>query len=402
VTRRLLLLTPAELTRDPRARRQAHAALRRGWTVVGLCGQFPADEPAELEGVDVRRLPHRGRGSTFRRAAAGLTAGSDASAPSPFARELRGAYQLLRLWRQTRRLSGAARSLERVDIVHANDLDTLPAATMIARRHRARLVYDAHELYTAVEPDPPRLHRLVIGLVERTLARRADAVVTVSEPIADELVRRLGLRRSPVVVLNCPERWEGPVAGAPTGRLRAIYQAGANPARPLEDVLAAASDVEDVELTLRVAGIDDQSLRDEVARRGLADRVHVAPTVQPDRLVEALAPFHVGLVIDRPVSRNNELGFPNKLFEYLMAGLAVAVPRLPTMQAFVEREQVGVSFEPGRPGELAAALNTLASDRPLLERLRRRSRELALERYNAEAQSTALDEAWGVQGTTDS
>ena len=63
---------------------------------------------------------------------------------------------------------------------------------MRARRARARLVYDAHELYASFEADPPRLYRAAMLALERALARRADAVVTVSDPIADELVRTLG------------------------------------------------------------------------------------------------------------------------------------------------------------------------------------------------------------------
>jgi glycosyltransferase involved in cell wall biosynthesis len=123
--------------------------------------------------------------------------------------------------------------------------------------------------------------------------------------------------------------------------------------------------------------------------------VLVSEPVPPDRLVEELVRFDVGLVIDRPVSRNNELGFPNKLFEYLMAGLAVAVPRLPAMGPFVEEEGVGVTFAPGDPAALAAALNALAADPERLAALRARGRALAVTTYNAEAQAEALVEAWG-------
>ena len=107
-------------------------------------------------------------------------------------------------------------------------------------------------------------------------------------------------------------------------------------------------------ITLRVTRVDLDELRSEVARRGLDDRVTVADPVSPEHLVQALAAFDVGIVIDRPVALNNALGFPNKLFEYLMAGLAVVVPNLRTMGAFVEREGVGLVFEPGRPESLAA------------------------------------------------
>ena len=79
-----------------------------------------------------------------------------------------------------------------------------------------------------------------------------------------------------------------------------------------------------------------------------------------------------------------------------MAGLAVVVPRLPTMGPFVEREGIGLTYEPGRPEGLAAALRELAGDRRRLLTFRLRARELALDRYNAETQALALHEAWGA------
>jgi glycosyltransferase involved in cell wall biosynthesis len=78
----------------------------------------------------------------------------------------------------------------------------------------------------------------------------------------------------------------------------------------------------------------------------------------------------------------------------MMAGLAVVVPRLPGLAAIVEREGVGLTFEPRDAADLAAVLERLAADRELLGELRERARQLALERYNAEEQALALAAAW--------
>ena len=113
-------------------------------------------------------------------------------------------------------------------------------------------------------------------------------------------------------------------------------------------------------------------------------------------LVEAAAAFHVGLVINRPVTRNDELVLPNKLFEYLMAGLAVVVPRLPGLAPLVEGEGIGLTYEPGRPEKLGAALTELAQDDARLAEMRARARVFALDRFNAESQLCVLLEAWGA------
>jgi glycosyltransferase involved in cell wall biosynthesis len=265
----------------------------------------------------------------------------------------------------------------RAEIVHAHDFDTLLAAWLVARRNHSRLVYDAHELYSGFDPEPLRLWGTVVAILEGAHARRSDAVVTVSDSIAIELQRRYRLPARPLVVLNAPSRvdFETEVHDGP---LRAIYQAAAGPGRHLDDLLQ----VDGVELSARVLGATSAP-------------AHVAllDPVSPEDLVTSLQPFDVGLVIDRPETDNARLALPNKLFEYLMAGLAVVVPQVPAMAELVERERVGVVYEPGR---LAETLAALAADRTGVEEMRRRARRAALDRYNAEMQTLALHAAWGI------
>jgi glycosyltransferase involved in cell wall biosynthesis len=387
---RLLILTPAELSRDPRARRAALTAHGRGIDVVGLCGQVSGLAPLELEDVQIVRVGGERLAAGLRSAGLGGMAKNDAA----LVREARGLYRLGRLGRLTAGLVRAGRKLGRFDVVHANDFDTLPAAALLARRSGARLVYDAHELYTTQEPDPPRAHRRVSAVLEGSLARRADVVSTVSRPIADELRRRLRLEETPRVVLNCPPLVDGSVEPPAAGTaLAVVYQGAMGPGRPLEDFLVAAEHAPGARFTLRIASADPALLRQEVGRRGLAN-VEVVDPVAPDRLVEALVGFEVGLVINRPVTQNDELVLPNKLFEYLMAGLAVAAPRLPGLAPIVDGEGAGVTFDPGRPDLLGIALQELSEDAGRVLALRRSARRLAVERYNAEAQANALASLW--------
>jgi glycogen(starch) synthase len=383
---RLLLVTPAELTRDPRARRAAAAAKALGFGVVGLSGRISGEEPAPLEGVDVVRVGPRGQtNEQWTSGAAGRTS----AAPL---RELRGIYRLVRLIVRTRALVKGGTTIGRTDVVHANDLDTLPAAAKLARDLHSRLVYDAHELYTDFDPDPPRLANALLARLERRLARRADAVVTVSEPIADELRSRLGVE--PIVVLNAPELDpREPPEVEPGGPLRAVYQGAFGTGRPLEDLLEAVRLAPDVLLTLRV----NRAARERL-QRALPDdvrpRVDVREPVSPGDVISALHGHHVGVLFDRPVTRNAELSAPNKLFEYLMAGLAVVAPESPGLR-WVRDEQLGELFTAGSPVSFAATLQGLAANPAQVAKMRSNARRAAVERYNAESQRAALARAWG-------
>jgi glycosyltransferase involved in cell wall biosynthesis len=252
-------------------------------------------------------------------------------------------------------------------------------------------VYDAHELYTEFDPDPPRVARAVLGGAERALARRADAVVTVSDAIADELRQRFGV--DPFVVLNAPPLDEREPPEPPPGQVRAIYQGAFGTGRTLDDLLEALRSAPSVRLSLRVSRMPRHELSRELPG-DLADRIDTFDPVPPEEVVDGLYGHHVGILFDRPLTRNAELSSPNKLFEYLMAGLAVVAPRLPGLE-WVERERLGLLAETGSPAALGEALEQLAGDRALLDDLRTRARTAAVERYNASAQQGALIRAWG-------
>lgn len=387
---RLVLLTPAELTRDPRARRTAEAARAAGWDVTGVC-VAAGGAPTPLEGTDVIRVGGEELDGHLR--AAGLGAGRQ---DGRVVRELRGLYRMLRLVARTIAMTRAVDRLPGFDVVHANDLDTLPAAAIAARRRRARLVYDSHELYALQEVDPPKLQRAAMLALERALARRADTVITVSEPIAGELQTLLRLPHRPLVVLNTPSI-SGEVSSEEVGRpLRAIYQGAVGLSRSLDDLLDAARALRDVTLTLRISGIDTDSLRGEIDRRGLGGSVEVREPVDPGSLVEALVEFDVGIVATRPLTQNDRLAAPNKLFEYMMAGLAVVVPDASGSAEIVRRENVGTTFAAGSTSALGSTLNALAAEPERVAAWKARARAAARGRLNAEAQRPVLMEAWGA------
>lgn len=381
----LLLLTPAEFSRDVRAVRTARAAAERGYDVVAVCGQVSGETPVPVDGVRIVRVGRPARINP-------LWFGADVRRERRSLRELRALYRVARMLVRSVPLLRAARGVGRPAVVHAHDLDTLPAGFVVARRARARLVYDAHELYSEFDRPAPRLARRLILAIEGGLARRADAVVTVSEDLARELRARLGLRSEPLAVPNAPARSEH-VAGARNGPLRVVYQGGLGPGRTLEDLLAAAG-ADGTELTIRIRMADPEALRREIDRRALTGRVRVAEPVPPARALESLAEFDVGLIFDRPRTRNSELSAPNKFYEYLMAGLAVVAPELETLGPIVRNEGVGRTYDARSPEELPRALAELARDRPAVEEMKRRARGLALERLNAEVAADTLAAAW--------
>jgi glycosyltransferase involved in cell wall biosynthesis len=263
----------------------------------------------------------------------------------------------------------AARTLDHcaLDVVHAHDVLTLPAGVAIARRNRARLVYDAHELYSEVSTLSPR-ERRTWHRIERTLAPRADATVTVCESIAVELMHRYGLER-PLVVLNCPEAPAAPAVR--NGRLRShagvreseepvvLYHGGFAPNRGIETLIEAAGQLNRGHVVLMGWGRIETDLRDLIATRGVGERVRIVPPVDRTELLQLVADADVGVIPYKAVGLNNYYSAPNKLFELIAAGVPIAASRFPELERFVGGLGLGTLFDPDDPADVARAINEL-------------------------------------------
>jgi glycosyltransferase involved in cell wall biosynthesis len=266
-----------------------------------------------------------------------------------------------------------------------------------ARLCRARLVYDAHELFTEIGR-LPALVRRPLALVERALIRRVDAAITVNASIAGELARRYGVA-PPVVVMNCP-RTAGEFAPRGTGELRraaavpdgqplVLFQGMFMANRGLENLVRAWRDVPRGHLAFLGWGPLRPALAALAREAGVAGRVHLLEGVAPRDLLAWTADADVGVIPYRNVGLNNYLTSPNKLFEYLAAGVPVAASAFPELRRVIEGDACGRTFDPEDPLDIARALRALLDDPLALEAARAGARE-AGRRYTWENESRAL------------
>jgi glycosyltransferase involved in cell wall biosynthesis len=105
----------------------------------------------------------------------------------------------------------------------------------------------------------------------------------------------------------------------------------------------------------------------------------------------------VGLAPYLPVGLNNLLAAPNKLFEYLHAGLAVAGSDLVDIRRVVDEHRVGALFDAGDPASIATAVRSLVASPDELGAMRRRARQ-ASSRYTWDAQVGVLLDVYSRLG----
>lgn len=235
------------------------------------------------------------------------------------------------------------------DAYHAVDLDTLFAAWAASRKGRGMLVYESRELYTELEALSGR--NAVRGFwrwLERRLIGRAEKIITINNSIADELVRRYGIAR-PYIIRNTARRKTGIEPRnlrfqlqIPADHKIIVYQGVLRAGQGLPYLLEIMKRLSGVTLVLIGDGPLARDLRESSRRHSIDDRVKFTGKVPADELESYTIAGDAGALLMENVALNNWLALPQKLFQYLSAGLPQIVSRSPEIAAFVEEEETGI------------------------------------------------------------
>jgi glycosyltransferase involved in cell wall biosynthesis len=86
-------------------------------------------------------------------------------------------------------------------------------------------------------------------------------------------------------------------------------------------------------------------------------RVIFHPSFSPLEIVQEIANFDIGFFPLPPTSYNYIITLPNKLFEFIAAGLAVCIGPSPSMAEIVNQYHCGLVAPSFEPAVLARALN---------------------------------------------
>ncbi|MGH1419670.1 MAG: glycosyltransferase family 4 protein [Hyphomicrobiaceae bacterium] len=284
------------------------------------------------------------------------------------------------------------------DVVHAHDLYTLFAGWLIARNTKAKLIYDSHELEIGRNAAFSVWEQKVREWSERILIRKTDAVVTVSDSIADFLSERYKIDR-PIVVLNAPVIKDF-ISNADTVRRRiqlendtplVLYLGSLTFNRGLEQSLAAMEHSPDWHLVCvgpRVSTIETK-LMEQALRLGVSDRIHFVDPVPHDQVTAFVRTADVSLITIQNTCLSYQFCFPNKLLESLLAGLPIVVSRLNELEKMAKRTGAGLIIDETDPREIARAIEEVIANRSSYAPSPELVKELEVE-FSWSAQKTKL------------
>lgn len=270
----------------------------------------------------------------------------------------------------------------KADILLANDLDTLLPNFLVAKMREIPLAYDNHEYYTGVpELESRPFIQGIWKSIERWIFPKLSHVYTVNASIArlyeEEYYVPVRVVRNIPLLSPFTDRDAPP--GFPEGKVILYQGAGINVDRGVEEALLAMRHVKDAVLLIVGGGDAIGSIQNLAKREGLEDRVIFVPKMPFERLKEYTRHASIGLSLDKDTNINYRYSLPNKVFDYIHAGLPILASRVVEVKRIVEDYQVGLTIENHSPGHIADRINEMLSDEKRLATWKTNALKAAIE-----------------------
>lgn len=289
-----------------------------------------------------------------------------------------------RMFKVTQRVFAKAVELN-ADIYHLHDPELLPIGLKLKRLGK-KVVFDAHEDVPKQILGKHYLHPWVRYILswafahfERYACSRFDGVLTATPYIRDKFLlinpRSVDINNFPMIgELESPVTWQDKAKEVCyVGNIAQIR--GIN-----EVVLAMESTRTNVRLNLVGSFAEKQvetKLRTQqgwvkVQYFGVQDRLGVR---------EVLGRSIAGLVTFHPMPNHIDAQ-PNKMFEYMSAGVPVIASNFPLWREIIEGNRCGLCVDPMNPGAIAQAIDRLINNPEEARQMGENGRRAVLERYN--------------------
>jgi glycosyltransferase involved in cell wall biosynthesis len=270
------------------------------------------------------------------------------------------------------------------NIYHFHDPELLPFGLLLSWTGK-HVIYDAHEdlprqiLSKYWIPLPLRkVVSVVAERVENFIARRVSGVVAATPHIA----ARFSLLNSRTVDINnypLPDELAPPIT--PTvKKAQVCYVGGISRIRGIRQLVEALQYAPEIKLVL-CGRFSEPDLRAELEALPGWSRVDYLGQVDRGELQQIMAESLAGIVTFLPLPNHTDAQ-PNKMFEYMSAGLPVIASNFPLWREIVDGARAGLCVDPESPTAIAAAIMKLRGDADLAEQFGVNARTAVLTRFN--------------------
>lgn len=273
----------------------------------------------------------------------------------------------------------------KIDFLVANDLDTLLANYLVSRIRMKKIVYDSHEYYTGVpELEGRPFVQKFWKKIERNVFPKLQDIITVNDSIAG--LYETEYNRKSVIVRNIPflkkpdKIYNRKELGLPEDKCIIILQgAGINIDRGAEEAVLAMKFIDNAVLYIVGDGDVVGLLKEISVKENLVGKVKFIPKQPFDKFYSYTSCADLGLTFDKDTNINYRLSLPNKLFDYIHAGIPILATPLPEIKKIIQQYKVGDFIENHDPEHIAFQIKKMLVDKEKMRNYRENCKFAAAE-----------------------
>lgn len=264
-----------------------------------------------------------------------------------------------------------------VDVIVANDLDTLLACYLLSKIKKATLVYDSHEYFTeSVGLQNRPLPKKIWTLLEKWILPKVKHFYTVSQPIADAYFEKYKVRAE--IVRNFPVSTSySPIQDTRFENKKIIlYQGVLNPHRGLENTIEAMRYLtSDAIFVIIGYGELEATLSDLIQKHQLQDKVYMLGKMPYKTMMRYTQVAHLGIALEESVGDSFRFSLPNKVFDYIHSSLPFLSLGTLEVRKIIEQYGNGILINYNNPQELAEQIDSTLNNQELLNTIQQKQQE---------------------------
>ncbi len=293
--------------------------------------------------------------------------------------------------------TGAKNALQKAievdaDLYHFHDPELIPLGLQLKKQGKL-VIYDVHENHSGSILDRKYLKpflRPILAKHVKNLETKADkfldAIVTATPAIARQFQNRNTIDIQNFPLINEFAHVNGKLQTKRQNQFAFI--GGMSEIRGISEIVQAISQVPKATLTL-AGTFSPSSYEAEVKQiAGWSQTKHLGWLSRED-VATVLGNSRAGIVTFLPAQNHTE-SQPNKIFEYMAAGIPIIGSNFPLWESIIEGEKVGICVDPSNPLEIANAMQSILDHPEEADEMGRRGRNAIESKYSWEAESQKL------------